>query len=120
MLCSGMGTAPSERVALSAANSDYINRLRMIIQHLHGCDSRHLESVPVHEQFLGETVWEGRVEVFEIIDHPRATRCFAWGNQPSRLETSHNFTAVLGIPPIDSPAEAVKAALAADSGKHLN
>lgn len=102
------------------ANDDYLNRLRMIIQHLHGCESRHLESVPVHEQFLGETVWEGAVEVFEIIDHPRATRCYAWGHQQSRLEKGHNFTAVLGIAPIDSAAQAVKVALAADSNKHLN
>ena len=92
----------------------------MIIQHLHGCESRHLESVSVREEFLGETVWEGEVEVFEIVDHPRATRCYAWGKEQSRLEKGHSFTAVLGIAPIESAAQAVKVALAADSNKHLN
>ena len=107
-------------IYFGVANEEYIKRLQMIIQHLHGCDSRHVQSVPVREEFLGETIWEGDVEVFEIVDHPRATRCYAWGNKQSRLERGHNFIAVLGIAPIDSPAHAVKVALAADSKKHLN
>lgn len=35
------------------------------IKRLHGCDSKHVESVRVTETWQGETVWDGTVEVFD-------------------------------------------------------
>lgn len=49
---------------------EYIERLQLTIHHLHGVDSRHLESVSVHEVFRGQTVWRGVVEVFGLVGHP--------------------------------------------------
>jgi hypothetical protein len=87
----------------------YIEELRGIIKNLHGVDSRHVESVPVKEVFQGKTVWEGVVEVFELIGHPRAHRAYAWAHDGERPRESS--VAVLHIAPITSAAAAVRAAL---------
>ena len=87
----------------------YIEELRGIIKNLHGVDSRHVESVPVKEVFQGKTVWEGVVEVFELIGHPRAHRAYAWAHDGERPKESS--VAVLHIAPITSAAAAVRAAL---------
>lgn len=87
----------------------YIEELRGIIKNLHGVDSRHVESVPVKEVFQGKTVWEGVVEVFELIGHPRAQRAYAWAHDGERPKESS--VAVLHIAPITSAAAAVRAAL---------
>ena len=60
------------------ANKEYIERLHMVITQLHECDALHAASVPVHEVFQGQTAWEGVVEVFDLIGHPKAKRCYAW------------------------------------------
>jgi hypothetical protein len=87
----------------------YIEELRGIIKNLHGVDSRHVESVPVKEVFQGKTVWEGVVEVFELVGHPRAHRAYAWAHDGERPKESS--VAVLHIAPITSAAAAVRAAL---------
>lgn len=48
------------------SKTEYIERLKLAVEHLHKCSARHLETVPVHETFQGQTVWQGEVEVFEI------------------------------------------------------
>jgi hypothetical protein len=55
--------------------------LQDAIQHTHGCGSRHVETVPVRETFQGKTVWDGSVEVFDLIGHPKANQGYAWGFQ---------------------------------------
>ena len=59
----------------------YIEELRDVIRKLHGVESRYVESVQVKEMFQGRTVWEGVVEVFDLIGHPNATRLYAWSHQ---------------------------------------
>lgn len=54
---------------------------KIAIRTLHGCDSSHVESVRVIEVFRGETVWDGQVEVFDLIDHPTAKRAYAWAHE---------------------------------------
>jgi hypothetical protein len=66
------------------ANNEYIERLQMVIFHFHGCDSKHLETVPVHERFNGQTVWQGEVEVFSVT-HPKTDRCYAWATDTGGL-----------------------------------
>lgn len=97
------------------ANSPYIERLRTAIRDLHGCDSTHVESVPVHEVFRGETVWRGDVEVFSLMDHPKAKRCYAWGERKSENDPGAKFIAVLELPPVLSAQDAVRAALLSDA-----
>jgi hypothetical protein len=50
-----------------------ITALQDAIRHLYGLESTWLETVPVHEVFQGQTVWQGEVEVFAV-DHPGALR----------------------------------------------
>ncbi len=87
----------------------YIRELQDVIRRLHGVESSHIESVSVKETFQGKTVWEGVVEVFDLIGHPTALRAYAWAHDGKRPKESS--VAVLHIPPITSAAAAVKAAL---------
>ena len=64
---------------------------------MHGCGAVHHETVHVHEVFQGKTVWEGDVEVFDLMQHPKAKRAYAWAHLDGD-ET--NFVAVLEIPPV--------------------
>jgi hypothetical protein len=52
-------------------------------------------------------LWEGEVLVFELLDHPEATTCYAW-------EVDGRVTAVLGVGPINSALRAVQASIMAD------
>ena len=80
---------------------------------LHGCKSKWIKSVPVKEVFQDQTVWEGVVQVFELVDHPSAKKCYAWSyliNDSGKRK----FIAVLNEGPIDSPKNAVRAAIVAE------
>ena len=46
---------------------NYIEELQDVIRKLHGTDSTHVETVPVKEVFNGQTVWEGEVEIFDLL-----------------------------------------------------
>jgi hypothetical protein len=83
----------------------YIEELRDVIRRLHGVESTHVESVPIKETFQGKTVWEGVVEVFELIGHPKASKVYAWENK------SKQYVTALHIHPVTSPALAVRAAI---------
>jgi hypothetical protein len=87
----------------------YLERLRSVIRAVHGAESKHHETVPVVERFKGKIVWEGEVEVFDLMDHPKAKTCYAWAY--ARNGTEHT-TAVLELPPVISPQTAVKVATA--------
>ena len=58
---------------------NYIDELRDVIRRVHGAEAKHVESVPVKEMFKCETVWEGIVEVFDLVGHPTAFRCVRVG-----------------------------------------
>jgi hypothetical protein len=97
------------------ANKEYIERLQMVIRHLHKCDAEHVGTEPVKEVFRGETVWEGDVEVFNVTGHPKAKRAYAWSVDEGTPE--EKFTAVLEIPPVKSALDAVKVSIVADAKK---
>src|SRR5262245_60366139 len=54
----------------------------------------------------GGRQWSGYVEMFEVEGHPTATRVYAWEAEDGRCLTA------LNIPPIVSPRDAVRVALA--------
>ena len=84
------------------------------IRHLHGLEATWLESVPVHEQHEGETVWEGEVQVFAV-EHPKATRVYAWSHETEGgPKGRRRFHAVLGAAPVDGPVMAVRTAVLAE------
>jgi hypothetical protein len=90
---------------------DYIFELQDVIKRLHRCKSEYLETVPVTETFQGETVWNGDVEVFRLIDHPKAKRAYAWAHATGEKDQGRRYVAVLELPPVDSPQTAVQAAV---------
>jgi hypothetical protein len=89
----------------------HVERLQQAIRDLHGLDSEHVESVPVHETFQGKTVWQGTVDVFRVRGHPQAERAYAWSYKADSGEVRH--VAVLSVPPINSAGDAVKASVMA-------
>jgi hypothetical protein len=90
----------------------YISELQDAIRKLHGVESKHVESVPVKEEFQGKTVWEGIVEVFELIGHPKASRLYAWSHDANGAKKRH--VTVLHLGPVDSPEAAVRASIVRD------
>jgi hypothetical protein len=90
--------------------SSYIAKLREAIQETENCGSRYAGTVRVTERFQDETAWDGLVEIFDLIDHPKAQVCYAWGYEERGELRS---TIVLRLPPVDSPQTAVKVAIAA-------
>ena len=90
--------------------SDYIAELKAVFLKLHGCDAEYVETVPVVEQFQGETIFQGDVEVFDLTGHPKATRGYGWGYVANE-EGGRRYFTVLELPPVDSPQTAVKAAV---------
>lgn len=90
--------------------ADYIEELQAVILNLHGCNAVHVETVPVTEEFQGETVWQGEVEVFETTDHPKAKRIYGWGHVSGDDDQGRRYVTVLELPPVTSPETAVKAA----------
>jgi hypothetical protein len=73
----------------------YISELQDAIKHLHGVESK--------------TVWEGVVEVFELIGHPKARKVYAWAHDADGKRKRH--ITVLHLAPVNSPQAAVKAAI---------
>ena len=87
----------------------HLERLRSIIHKLHGGTATHVESVPVKETWQGETIWDGVVEVFDLHDHPKTHRVYAWSHKTDSDEDRH--VTVLHIPPVVDPITAVRAAI---------
>jgi hypothetical protein len=89
------------------------SELRQAVERTHNCKAQLLQSVPVKEIFGGNTVWEGVVHVFKIFGNDKATEAYAWSS-PIEGSTKRRFFAVLRVPPITSPVEAVRAAIVAE------
>ena len=69
-----------------------------------------VETVPVEETFEDQPVWEGVVHIFDLDDHPKATRAYAWSS-PIEGSTKRRYFAVLHLGGIRSPQDAVRAAI---------
>lgn len=87
--------------------------IKRAVENLHNCIATHLEDIAVIEKFGSRNVWEGIVSVFEIKGHPKAKKCYAWSS-PIEGSTKRRYYAVLHVPPVDSPENAVRASIAHD------
>ena len=74
----------------------------------------HLETVAVVDTFRGQTMWNGIVEVFELLGHAEAKRAYGWSIGKGADE---RFTAVLEIPPVRDALTAVRASVVANAQK---
>jgi hypothetical protein len=87
---------------------DPLKDLQDAIKVTHGCDSKYAMTVPVRETFGGQT-WEGTVEVFDLIGHAKAKRCYAWCYRDG---SETKAVAVLELPPVNCALSAVRVAAA--------
>ena len=85
--------------------------LQRAVEHLHGCRATWVEDVTVREHFAGNVVWDGVVSVFAV-DHPKAARAYAWSYVTDEQAQRRRFLAILGLPPVNDPVDAVRAAIA--------
>ena len=87
-----------------------IDSLKAAVEGMHGGTARLVQTVPVRESFDGAPVWEGVVHVFGVTGNPAAKRAYAWSS-PIEGSSKRRIFAVLRIPPINTPADAVRAAI---------
>lgn len=90
---------------------EYIPELRATIRRLHNCEASHSRTESVKQMLDGRVLWEGDVEVFALLGHDNALRCYAWGHL--NTDGLWEVTTVLAIPPVISAETAVLAAVAA-------
>jgi hypothetical protein len=88
---------------------EYYEALKRAVEKMHECKAVHIGAEPVREYFRDELVWDGRVEIFALTDHPKATRAYAWGYED---EGKTKYIAVLEIPPVQDSRSAVRVAIA--------
>jgi hypothetical protein len=96
---------------------NYIGKLQEAIRETEACESDHIDTIPVIERVAAKIAWEGKVEVFNLIGHPKAKRCYAWSYEQDGTTLA---TIVLNLPPVDSPESAVKVAIAAKAKEFAN
>jgi hypothetical protein len=90
-----------------------IPALKDAIRRLHGCEAIHVTTVPVQDTHDGTTVWEGDVEVFQLVGHPTAARAYGWSE--ATTGTRRRFFTVLHSLLVDSPEKAVQASIFPDA-----
>ena len=90
------------------------DQLKDAVEHMHSGRATLAQSVPVRETFESKPVWEGVVHVFDLAGHPTSTRAYAWSS-PIEGSTKRRFFAVLHSALINSPLEAVRAAIVVES-----
>jgi hypothetical protein len=98
---------------------DYLEKLQATVSQLHNCGATWCGTVPVHEVFRGKTVWQGDVEVFDLHNHPKAKRAYAWSHSDGKNEERTHLVAVLEIPPVDSAKKAVQVQIVKDAKDNL-
>jgi hypothetical protein len=96
------------------SKQDYLAKVQVAVQQLHNCGAVWRKTVPVHEVFRGETVWQGDVEVFDLHGHPKAKRAYAWSHLDGANDERTRFVAVLEIPPVVSAETAVRVQIVKD------
>ena len=90
-----------------------LNELKTAIESQHGGSATLKESVHIKEMFQGTTVWEGVVNIFDLVGHPKSKIAYAW-SAPIEGSSKRRYFAVLHAPPITGPQDAVRAAIVAE------
>jgi hypothetical protein len=93
-----------------------IESLKAAVEGMHGGTATFVQAVPVKEMFKREVVWEGVVHIFDVDLSGSSKVAYAWSS-PIEGTEKRRFFAVLGIPPINSPGDAVRAAIVAEHRK---
>lgn len=86
--------------------------LKRVIESHHGGTATFARSVRVLPSKIKQGDWDGVVHLFELKDHPKAKRAYAWAS-PIHGSTKPRYFAVLHMGHVAGPVEAVRAASAA-------
>jgi hypothetical protein len=91
-----------------------VDQLKKAVESRHGGKATFVQSVPVHEKQGDHTIWNCQVSVFDLrFCASGAFRAYAWWREwPDR--EAQLFT-ILHSPDAVSPAQAVRAAILADT-----
>jgi len=89
------------------------SEVREAVEKLHSCRASLKNALTIIERFEGKPVWEGVVHVFDVQGHPEASICYAWSS-PITGSTKRRYYAILRLPPIESPGDAVRASIIRD------
>ena len=90
------------------------SELKHAVESQHGGTATFVQSVTVHEEHEGQTVWDGTVTVFNLKGSPTgAFRAYAWSYE--RPDGKRRFFAILHTPQIKGHREAVAAAIVAEA-----
>jgi hypothetical protein len=92
------------------------DQLREAVESQHGGKATVISAVEVNERFQGQPVWQGVVYVFALEGHPTATRAYAWSHAIDGSD-KRRFVTVLHAGPVNSPLNAVRAAIVAEHRK---
>jgi hypothetical protein len=79
-----------------------------------GSSIRAIERITGVNRNIGQTVWEGEVEVFDLHDHPETHRVYAWSHETEDVDHPRRHVTVLHVPPATSPRKAVQASIVSD------
>ena len=90
---------------------DYLAILQMDVQEKFNCTAVYRESVEVHEVLDGDTIWRGRVEIFELTGHAETKKCYAWACPDKDKVGTMRLITVPASHIINSPQKAVHAAI---------
>jgi hypothetical protein len=95
--------------------AEQVKILQDVIRNVHGCESRHIESVHVCQSLEGCPVWEGDVEIFELSPPLAGRKCFAWAYLEDRPRKQRRYVAILESLAVASAKDAVRASLVSDA-----
>ena len=84
---------------------NYIEELQDAIRRLHVAEATHVETVPIKEEFQGQTIWEGEVEVFDLHGHPQTHRVYAWAHDTEDADHPRRPCHRLAYPASHKPAQ---------------
>lgn len=90
----------------------YLDELHAAVVRTHRCQASHTRTETVTHAVNGQVLWSGKVEVFALLGHDDALRCYAWGGPDAAGRW--DITTVLAIPPVVSAESAVIAAFLAE------
>ncbi len=89
---------------------EYKRELLNAIENRAKCGAIYVQTQPVRIVEDGVVRWKGKVEVYQLKEHPQAKMAFGWGFQNAQKKVE--YVTVMGVPPLDTPVAAVKGFLA--------
>ena len=86
-----------------------MDRFARAIEELHDATALWEGTIRTRGTFDARDVCEGEVQMFQLVGHPEADRCFTWESESD--SGARSVHVVLRLPPIDSAEDAVRSVI---------